>query len=116
MKIVTWNCNGALRNKLDIVNRLNADILVIQECENPKYSTAKYKDWVGDNYLWIGDNKNKGIGIFPKNNFSIKKLDWNGKFILKGIRSKSKLSSWTTSDLKLFLPFSINNKYNRLLA
>ena len=114
MKIVTWNCNGALRNKLEMVNKLNADILIIQECENPKYSTNKYKKWAGDNYLWIGDNKNKGIGIFPKNILSIEKLEWNGKFTLKGVRSKSQLTSWITSDLKLFLPFILNQKYKIL--
>ena len=114
MKIVTWNCNGALRNKLEAVNSLNADILVIQECENPEYSTSKYKEWAGDNYLWIGENKNKGIGVFSKNGFSIQPLEWNGEFRLNGLHSKSKLISWVTSDLKLFLPFSINKKYNIL--
>jgi len=114
MKIVTWNCNGALRNKLEAVNSLNADILVIQECENPKYSTVNYQEWAGDNYLWVGENKNKGIGIFSKNGFSIQPLKWSGKFTLNGFRSKSKLTSWVTSDLKLFLPFSVNRKYNIL--
>jgi len=114
MRIITWNCNGALRNKLDEVNSLNADILVIQECENPEYSTSKYKEWAGDNYLWVGENKNKGIGIFSKNDFSIQSLEWNGEFILNGLRSKSKLTSWITSDLKLFLPFSVNQQYNIL--
>ena len=114
MKIVTWNCNGALRNKLEAVKSLNADILVIQECENPKYSTANYRKWAGDNYLWVGENKNKGIGIFSKNGFSIQPLSWNGIFTLDGLCSKSKLISWQTSDLKLFLPFSVNAKYNIL--
>ena len=114
MKIVTWNCRGALRNKIEIIDSLNADILVIQECENPKYSTAKYREWVGNNYLWVGENKNRGIGVFSKNEFSIQKLEWDGKFTLHGFRRKSKLTSWTTSDLKLFLPFSINKKYNLL--
>ena len=114
MKIVTWNCNGALRNKLEAVKSLNADILVIQECENPKYSTANYRKWAGDNYLWVGENKNKGIGIFSQNGFSIQPLKWNKLFRVNGLHSKSKLISWRTSDLKLFLPFSINGKHNIL--
>jgi len=114
MKIITWNCNGALRNKLKEVECLNADVLVIQECENPKYSTSDYREWAGDNYLWIGENKNKGIGVFPKNSFSIQPLEWSGEFTLNGLLSKSKLISWITSDLKLFLPFSIDERYNIL--
>jgi len=65
MKLVTWNCNGALRNKLKDVDSLDADILLIQECENPEMATKHYGEWVGD-YLWVGTDKNKGICVFPK--------------------------------------------------
>ena len=36
MKIISWNCNGALRNKYDFLTNLEWDILIIQECENPE--------------------------------------------------------------------------------
>ncbi|SFV71521.1 predicted protein [hydrothermal vent metagenome] len=113
MRIVTWNCRGALRNKLKEIAKLRADVLVIQECENPELSTKAYKEWA-KNYLWIGNDKNKGIGIFAKMNINIKKLNWDGEFKIQGLNSKSHLLSWKTSDLELFLPFSINNLFTVL--
>jgi len=76
MKIITWNCNGALRKKFENLLDLDADILVIQECENPKeIKDKKYFDWAS-NYLWVGDTKNKGLGIFAKQNIILKRLNW----------------------------------------
>lgn len=66
MKIVSWNCNGALRKKFAQLCKLNADIYVIQECEDPaQCSDMTYKAWA-ENYLWIGKSKNKGLGVFAK--------------------------------------------------
>lgn len=75
MRLVTWNCNGAFRHKLDKADALGADILVIQECEDPAQSISPYRDWAGD-HAWIGCGKNKGIGIFPRRGQSIERLDW----------------------------------------
>lgn len=75
MKIVSWNCNGALRKKFKQLDALEADIYVVQECENPALvSDNEYKNW-SSNYLWIGSNKNKGLGIFCRNDICIEKLE-----------------------------------------
>lgn len=113
MRIVTWNCNGALRKKLKELDSLNADLLIIQECEDPSQSTMAYQEWAGD-YLWAGTNKNKGIGIFPKRGNTVLRLDWSGKFQINGLSTQSSATSWRTQDLMLFLPFKLNNKYNIL--
>jgi len=113
MKIITWNCNGALRKKIKEIDSLDADILVIQECENPEESTKEYRNWAGK-YLWIGKSKNKGLGIFPKKGNAIQPLYWKGEFRIRGLKTESPSIQWTTDDLELFLPFSINDKFKAL--
>ena len=113
MKIVTWNCNGALREKLVELDSLAADLYVIQECEDPALSTQNYRAWAG-NYLWVGTSKSKGIGVFPKNGASVSKLDWSGDFRIEGLKNFHSLTAWKTEDLELFLPFKLNDKYNLL--
>lgn len=100
MKIVTWNCNGALRNKFQHLSELNADIHIIQECENPEQTKHKqYLSW-SRNHLWTGSNKNKGIGIFAAEHIRIELLDWSN--VYKG------------HTVKHFLPCSINNNFQIL--
>ena len=74
MKIITWNCNGAFRKKIHLIENLGADILVIQECEDPAQFIGSYSIWA-KNYLWTGNNKNRGLGVFIQNDkFTLKKL------------------------------------------
>lgn len=110
MKLVSWNCGGALRNKLHAIDKLDADILVIQECEDPSRSTKDYEDWAG-NYIWIGDSKNKGIGVFARNNCFIESLDWNNNYSIEAF-SGNRSAKWSTSQLKYFLPFRVNSDFN----
>lgn len=100
MKIVTWNCNGAFRKKFEELSKLSADIYVVQECENPAESNHKnYLEW-SRNYLWIGDNKNKGLGIFVREDWKIEKLDWSDKY--------------SDHNVKYFLPCLINDDFQLL--
>jgi exonuclease III len=100
LKIVTWNCNGALRKKLAKLKTYDADIYVIQECENPAETKHdEYTVWA-ENHLWIGDTKNKGIGIFAKKEIDLKQLNWSDHY--KGKR------------VKHFLPCVVNDDFNLL--
>ena len=98
MTIITWNCNGAFRKKYHLFDTINPDILIIQECENPEKSTNDYKEWANNKYLWIGNNKNKGLAIFVKNNFTIELLDWTDIN-----------TNYKNEQLESILPCKINN-------
>lgn len=115
MKIVTWNCNGALRNKLDSLNEIDADLYVIQECENPETSTIRLKEWA-DSFLWSGGSKNKGIGVFAMNGLPIENLNWRRKFKLPGVPSDTISATWKTEELKEFISFRVNDKFNAVAA
>lgn len=109
MKIVSWNCNGALRNKIKRLDDMNADILVIQECENPETSNDHFKNWAGT-YLWKGKNKSKGIGIFARNGHQLTTLDWSGEFDFRINGVNHRPLTWQSQQLELFLPCMINNE------
>ena len=67
MKIITWNCNWKFREKFKSIVEENADIYVIQECEDPSQANnEEYLEFAGDNYFWCGNYKDKGLGIFAK--------------------------------------------------
>lgn len=69
LRIVTWNCNGGFWRKHVQLSQLCADILVIQECNDPARSKDKtYREWAGENYAWIGQSAAKGLGIFSRIN------------------------------------------------
>lgn len=94
MKVVTWNCNGAFRNKFEKLCSFDADIYVIQECEDPmQCKDIQYKEWA-KNYLWVGDSKNKGLGIFCK---------WNIHLVI---------NDWEKNGTKHFISAKINNDFD----
>ena len=76
MRIVSWNCNGAFRKKYNAIRDLDADINVIQECEDPsEISDAEYCEFAS-NYIWCGQNKSKGLGVFAKQGINISENHW----------------------------------------
>lgn len=76
LRIVTWNCNGAFRKKYNFIKSLNADVYVIQECEDPKIVNDKAYMEFANNYIWVGIDKNKGFGVFVKEGINLKNNEW----------------------------------------
>jgi exonuclease III len=116
MVIIDWNCQGKFREKHGIL-KYNWDILAIQECEDPEYvknKSEEYYRWARNHhYIWKGDNHNKGVGIFSKNN-NMKLLEWpnefpNGEeFDYPDILFPDHLIS---KELKYFVPVNINEDF-----
>lgn len=66
LRIISWNCSRAFRKKFKEIIKYDADVYVIQECENPKaYHNTEYKDFARNSF-GIGDNKSMGLEIFAK--------------------------------------------------
>lgn len=97
MKIISWNCNWKFREKFKELIKEDADIYVIQECEDPtRAKSDEYKDFAENNYYWIGDSKDKGLGIFAKDNIELKPI--------KGL----------DETFKNFIPLRVNDSFNLL--
>ena len=72
MRIATWNCQGGLDKKLDVIEALNANILVVQECvqDNALASTEGISSAWSPPY----EGATKGSGVFARNGWSITTL------------------------------------------
>ena len=96
MKIVSWNANGKFSEKFPAILEEDADIYVIQECENPLIiDSEKYADFAS-NYFWVGENQYYGLGIFAKDNVKLKLMDFDAK------------------GLRYFIPVNVNDDFNLL--
>ena len=94
MRIITWNCKQKFREDYKKIIFLKPDVLVIQECESlEKINFDLFSIFPDDSY-WIGDNTNKGLGVFTFNNFKI-----------------SPIQEYT-NELKYILPLKIYNNNN----
>jgi len=61
----------ALHRKKDALLALKPDIAVVCECAQPDILADRATaDWIESDPVWIGDNPNKGLGIFTFNDFS----------------------------------------------
>lgn len=97
LRIVTWNCNGAFRRKFERIASLDADIYVIQECEDPERTVDTAYQSFANNYLWTGPTKNKGLAVFARPGVSLTRVEMQ------------------MESLELFLPLTVDG-YWPLLA
>ena len=56
-------------------------IYIIQECEDPARSKNKEYQEFAQNYLLIGDNKNKGLGVFARKDKKLEKVELDNHYL-----------------------------------
>lgn len=71
MRFVIWNCAMSLHTKWDGLLSLRPDIAVIAECAEPSILWSKLKYEPVCEVQWVGDNRNKGLGVFAFPGFSL---------------------------------------------
>jgi len=61
----------ALHRKKDALLSLKPDIAVVCECAKPEILAERgAADWIESEPVWIGNNPNKGLGVFAFNGFT----------------------------------------------
>ena len=101
MKLVVWNCNQALHRKASHVLELAPDIAIIPEAaRQARTLTAK-----ASGSVWIGAEKNKGLGVYSFNGFRIelhssydKRLQWIAPVLVSGPTTFLLLATWALND------------------
>ena len=70
MRLVAWNCCMALHRKYAALMALAPDIAVVSECAEPGRLCHKAPGFRPGDAVWVGDNPNKGLGVFAFNGYT----------------------------------------------
>lgn len=97
MKIISWNCNCAFRNKIELLQKYKPDIMVIQECESPDFLAQKNCCYPTTSHLWFGKSWHKGIGILTFGTYH------------------AKVADFYCDDFPYIIPVEIDNGHSRFL-
>lgn len=106
MKIVSWNCNNAFRNKWDLIAEFAPDIAVIAESESPDYLQKQGNTAPIGTHFWIGDHPAKGLSVFVHEEYHTRIAPFYSPefrhilplIITKGRNSFLLLAVWTKGD------------------
>lgn len=111
MKLVTWNCQGAFRKKIDFIYEWRPDILIIQECEHPDKLIFGPSVPEPTDVYWYSDSGKKGLCLlsFSEYKFELRpEFDPSFRYVLP-FRVRGNQHAFT-----LIAIWAMNNKENRL--
>ncbi len=78
MRVISWNCQGGYRKKIDNILELKPDIVVIQECENLEKLRAFCKEKIPLKSFWFGGfYPHRGVGVFFYKDYQILSMENN---------------------------------------
>ncbi|MCK9413829.1 MAG: hypothetical protein M0Q53_16130 [Prolixibacteraceae bacterium] len=80
MRIIEWNCNMAFRKKNAEILKYNPDILIVPECENEEKLKFGKLTPIPNDFMWFGQNENKGIGIFSYSDYKLNLIEYSTRF------------------------------------
>jgi exodeoxyribonuclease-3 len=69
MRLISWNCNMALRRKADSLLACAPDIAVIQECARDDVEALGERG----TFVWVGENPKKGLGIIARGDYRVRR-------------------------------------------
>lgn len=69
LRLLAWNCCGALHKKMTHIQELSPDIAIISECGDE----AALADRYGYDFIWSGEKK--GVAVLSRKNFFSQKLE-----------------------------------------
>jgi len=79
VKIITWNCQMAFRNKGQLIQMEHPDILIVPECEHPDNLLSLNLN--ATSTLWYGTNRSKGLAVFSFGKYHLNLMDVHNKEI-----------------------------------
>lgn len=97
MRIVSWNCNGAFRNKYELIAEYRPDVVVAPESESPDFLAKTEPNIPCSSHIWDGESAYKGLSVFTFNGY------------------KAYLPDFYSRKFKLVLPVFIYNSYKAFL-
>lgn len=71
MRLITWNCKGAFKNKHSFARALQPDILVVPECERPPGLQQPLEPPAVRSFEWFGSNPRKGLAVVSYGEYSL---------------------------------------------
>jgi len=78
VRIISWNCQGGYRKKIEKILELKPDIAVIQECENLEKLRVFCKEKIPLKSFWFGGfYPHRGVGVFFYKDYQILSMENN---------------------------------------